>query len=111
MSREISSLSYTIKATEQQLSIEYISFLQNYKATETRAKQTMPDPKRVSGALIDVAKHLGNLQLRVREKMKGMVQYGHNAQPLNRNKVRGRSSAQVLLMDAKSYNSWIGILL
>ncbi|XP_055751315.1 E3 ubiquitin-protein ligase TRIM35-like isoform X2 [Salvelinus fontinalis] len=75
MSREISSLSYTIKATEQQLSIEYISFLQNYKATETRAKQTMPDPKRVSGALIDVAKHLGNLQLRVREKMKGMVQY------------------------------------
>ncbi|XP_038829333.1 tripartite motif-containing protein 35-like [Salvelinus namaycush] len=75
MSREISSLSYTIKATEQQLSIEDISFLQNYKATETRAKQTLPDPKRVSGALIDVAKHLGNLQLRVREKMKGMVQY------------------------------------
>ncbi|XP_063068972.1 E3 ubiquitin-protein ligase TRIM35-like [Engraulis encrasicolus] len=65
MSREISSLSDTIRAI----------FLQNYKSTVERVQCTLQDPERLSGALINVAKHLGNLKFRVWEKMQEIVQY------------------------------------
>ncbi|XP_029528063.2 nuclear factor 7, brain-like isoform X1 [Oncorhynchus nerka] len=75
MNRKISSLSDTIKAIEQQLRVEDISFLQNYKASVKRAQHPLPDAERVSGALIEVAKHLGNLQFRVWVKMQRIVHY------------------------------------
>ncbi|XP_031435947.1 zinc-binding protein A33-like [Clupea harengus] len=65
MSREISSLSDTIRAIEEKVGSDDITFLQC----------TLQDPERVSGALINVAKHLGNLKFRVWEKMQETVQY------------------------------------
>ncbi|XP_070976004.1 E3 ubiquitin-protein ligase TRIM35-like [Oncorhynchus clarkii lewisi] len=75
MNREISSLSDTIRAIEGELKDEDISFLQNFKTTKERAQCTMPDPQLLSGGLIDVAKHLGNLKFRVWEKMKEIIKH------------------------------------
>ncbi|KAJ8270096.1 hypothetical protein GJAV_G00110280 [Gymnothorax javanicus] len=77
ISGEISSLSERIRTIEQELGAEDISFLQNYKDFHERAPCTPADPETVSGALIDVAKHLGNLKYRVWEKMLGTVRYTH----------------------------------
>ncbi|XP_064203888.1 E3 ubiquitin-protein ligase TRIM35-like [Anguilla rostrata] len=75
MTEEISSLSEQIKAIEQELGAEDVSFLQSYRDVKKRAQCTLADPEKVSGALIDVAKNLGNLKYRVWEKMLGAVQY------------------------------------
>ncbi|XP_076120219.1 E3 ubiquitin-protein ligase TRIM35-like [Alosa pseudoharengus] len=75
MSREISSLSDTIRAIEKEMGTDDITFLLNYRSTVERAQCTLQDPERVSGAQINVAKHLGNLKFRVWEKMQDIVQY------------------------------------
>ncbi|XP_062391026.1 zinc-binding protein A33-like isoform X1 [Sardina pilchardus] len=75
MSREISSLSDTIRIIEEEMGADDVTFLLNYKCTVERAQCTLQDPERVSGALINVAKHLGNLKFRVWEKMQETVQY------------------------------------
>ncbi|KAJ8245086.1 hypothetical protein GJAV_G00275520 [Gymnothorax javanicus] len=79
ITRDVSILTDKITAIEKSMETEDTSFLKSYKSIRERAQCSLQDPELLSGALIDVAKHLGNLQFRVWEKMLEMVQYKPSA--------------------------------
>ncbi|XP_071397497.1 zinc-binding protein A33-like [Centroberyx affinis] len=75
LTAEISSLTDKIKVVKEEMKAEDISFMLNVKSTMERSQCKLPDPETPSGALIDKAKHLGNLLFTVWGKMKGIIQY------------------------------------
>ncbi|XP_061595013.1 nuclear factor 7, brain-like [Cololabis saira] len=74
---QISSLSDSISAVEEELQKDDMTFLSRYKATRDRAREqrSVSDPQVLPGALVDEAKHLGNLAFRVWEKMGDQVHF------------------------------------
>ncbi|XP_026180733.1 zinc-binding protein A33 [Mastacembelus armatus] len=75
MNDELACLSNTIMIIEQEMKYEDIQFLKNYKETIRRTWRNSTEPEITSGALIDVAKHLGSLKYNVWEKMKSIIKY------------------------------------
>ncbi|KAJ8365433.1 hypothetical protein SKAU_G00142640 [Synaphobranchus kaupii] len=65
ITRHVSILTDKITAIEKVMETEDTSFLKSYKNIKERAQCTLQDPELLSGALIDVAKYLGNLKYRV----------------------------------------------
>ncbi|CAB1351011.1 unnamed protein product [Coregonus sp. 'balchen'] len=74
---QISPLTKSITTLEQGLKKQDLRFLKSYKSIQMRAQLqcTPQDPKILSGVLIDVAKHLGNLKFRLWKKMLVIVNH------------------------------------
>uniref|UniRef100_A0A3P9KJP7 Uncharacterized protein n=1 Tax=Oryzias latipes TaxID=8090 RepID=A0A3P9KJP7_ORYLA len=74
---QMSSLSESISAVEAELQKDKEAFLSSWKDTQSRARaqSSLSDPQLLSGALIDVAKHVGNLSFQVWEKMEEKVHF------------------------------------
>lgn len=73
----MSSLNDNLSVVREELQKPAATLLSSFKATRGRveAQCSLPDPQLVSGGLIDVPKHLGNLPYRVWEKMKDRVHF------------------------------------
>ncbi|KAI4879853.1 hypothetical protein NFI96_017189, partial [Prochilodus magdalenae] len=70
MNKVIESITGKIEMLEDGLASEDVPFLNKYTQIKESAEYKVPNIKLDSGALIDVAKHLGNLGYKVWEKMK-----------------------------------------
>ncbi|XP_071778964.2 E3 ubiquitin-protein ligase TRIM35-like [Centroberyx gerrardi] len=75
ITRDILTLSHAVIAIENEIASSDALFLQNYNNTKKRAQISQKDPEKVSGAVINVAKHVSSLKYQVWEKMVELVQY------------------------------------
>ncbi|XP_026174929.1 zinc-binding protein A33-like [Mastacembelus armatus] len=75
LSAEISSLTDKITTIKGAMVTDDFSFMKALKSTTEQSHCNLPEPVTPSGALIDEAKHLGNMLFTVWKKMKKMIQF------------------------------------
>ncbi|KAG8006897.1 Zinc-binding protein A33, partial [Nibea albiflora] len=75
LSAEALSIADTISVIEEQLQEDDIVFLKCMIFSHHRGRSIAPDSDNMSGLLIDMTKHLGNLKYRVWEKMLDHIDY------------------------------------
>ncbi|XP_037110680.1 tripartite motif-containing protein 35-like [Syngnathus acus] len=75
LSTERAALSDAIRSTEEQVTSDPVSFIKNFQTAMTRIQKLPEKPELLPGALLDKAKHVGNLKFAVWERMKEMVFY------------------------------------
>lgn len=75
LTAEISSLTDKLKTLEMDIKAEDMTFMLNVKSTMERSQFNLPDPETPLGALLDEAKHTGNLLFTVWKKMKDILQH------------------------------------
>ncbi|XP_062390936.1 zinc-binding protein A33-like isoform X2 [Sardina pilchardus] len=118
MSREISSLSDTIRAIEEGMRSDDVSFLQSYESTVRRAQCTLQVPERISETL-NLAKHLRDLG--IWERMRKIFQYTpvtldpNTAHPKlivseDRTSVTYREERQQLPDNPERFDRWANVL-
>ncbi|CAB1342186.1 unnamed protein product [Coregonus sp. 'balchen'] len=72
---DILTLSHAIIAIDNEIASSDALFLQNYRNTKKRAVIPLKGPEEISGAMINVAKHVSSLKYKVWEKMVVLVEY------------------------------------
>ncbi|CAB1449754.1 unnamed protein product [Pleuronectes platessa] len=75
ITREILTFSHAVIAIENEIASSDALFLQNYTNTKKRAQIPQKDPEKMSGALVNVAKHVSSLKYNVWQKMVELVHY------------------------------------
>ncbi|XP_077389708.1 E3 ubiquitin-protein ligase TRIM35-like [Festucalex cinctus] len=76
LSRDMAVLSDVIRNAEEHLTSDPVSFMKNFQTTMTRIQKLPNRTERLPrGALLDAAKHVGNLKFSVWERMKEMISY------------------------------------
>ncbi|XP_034449189.1 E3 ubiquitin-protein ligase TRIM39 [Hippoglossus hippoglossus] len=75
ITREILTFSHAVIAIENEIASSDALFLQNYINIKKRAQIPQKDPEKVTGALVNVAKHVSSLKYNVWEKMVELVHY------------------------------------
>ncbi|XP_014866697.1 PREDICTED: E3 ubiquitin-protein ligase TRIM39-like [Poecilia mexicana] len=75
ITRDILTFSHAVIAVENEIASGDAQFLQNYFSTKKRTQLPQKDPEKVSGALINVAKHVSSLKYHVWANMVELVKY------------------------------------